>query len=301
MQHRLRMRDIINLAAPQTWAASVMPGVLALAISFREQGFIRHDLAACLFAAAVLMQSAVNTLNDYADFVKGTDTTENSPDASDAVIVYGLKPRTARNLGIGFLAAALIPGLYTVFRCGAAPLIIGLIGALTIAAYSAGRIPVSYLPLGEIVSGFVMGGLIPLAGVQMQTGKLSFSVLVEALPIIIGIGMIMFTNNGCDIEKDRNAGRKTLACLLGKETVRQVYRIVLIIWALCPLLIYLFERKQDTALVYLLCSLAALHLYAKQFRTPLGPETRSMMMAGITTLVVINGFACAFAVVIGTG
>ena len=90
-EHRLRWRDAVNLAAPHTWSASVMPCVFALAASFRRQGFLRPDLALCLFVIAVLMQSSVNALNDYADFVKGTDTADNSPDPTDAVIVYGLR------------------------------------------------------------------------------------------------------------------------------------------------------------------------------------------------------------------
>ena len=44
-------------------------------------------MTVCLFLIVLLMQSAVNAFDDYADFVKGTDTIENSPDAQDAVIV----------------------------------------------------------------------------------------------------------------------------------------------------------------------------------------------------------------------
>ncbi len=298
-QHRLRIQDIVNLAAPHTWGASVMPAVLALAVSIREAGSIPPDLAVCLFLVAVLMQSAVNALNDYADYIKGTDTQENSPDAEDAVIVYGLKPATARNLGIAFLAAAAIPGLYTVYYCGAAPLIIGVIGGLVIVAYSAGRLPLSYLPVAELVSGFVMGGLIPLAGVQLLTGKLRFAVLWKALPMILGIGMVMMSNNGCDIARDRDAGRRTLPCLLGEQKTGTVYRLMLVVWQLCPLVLFLAEGKRTGALAYLLCLLAAFSAVSRQFRTPLGPETRGAVMAGVNSLLIMSGFAYAVAILAG--
>ena len=299
-EHRLRWRDAVNLAAPHTWSASVMPCVFALAASFRRQGFLRPDLALCLFVIAVLMQSSVNALNDYADFVKGTDTADNSPDPTDAVIVYGLNPQTARNLGIGFLLAAFAVGLYVIARCGWIPLVIGLIGALVILAYSGGKTPLSYLPVGELVSGFVMGGLIPLAGVYMQTGLLRLSVLPEALPVIIGIGMIMFSNNGCDIERDIPAGRRTLACLLGREKTGRLYRIMLALWLLCPLGIFLAEGQCTAALVYALESLVFLSHFVRQFQLPLGEEKRGMVMAGVTNLVILTGFAYSLAVLTGS-
>ena len=298
MADRKLLKDAVNLAAPHTWAASVMPCVLASALSYREQGFLKADLTVCLFLIAVLMQSSVNALNDYADFVKGTDTAENSPDPTDAVIVYGLKPKTARNLGIGYLAAAFILGIYTVWRCGFVLLVIGLIGALVIAAYSGGKNPISYLPLGELISGFVMGGLITLAGVYMQTGALRFSVLAEALPLMIGIGMIMFSNNGCDIERDLAAGRRTLPCLLGRERTDRWYRILLAIWLVCPVAVFAVQGRWMAALVYALESLVFLSHFVRQMHTPLGEERRGQIMAGATNLVILTGFAYSLAILV---
>jgi 1,4-dihydroxy-2-naphthoate octaprenyltransferase len=298
MADRKLLKDAVNLAAPHTWAASVMPCVLASALSYREQGFLKADLTVCLFLIAVLMQSSVNALNDYADFVKGTDTAENSPDPTDAVIVYGLKPKTARNLGIGYLAAAFILGIYTVWRCGFVLLVIGLIGALVIVAYSGGKTPISYLPLGELISGFVMGGLITLAGVYMQTGALRFSVLAEALPLMIGIGMIMFSNNGCDIERDLAAGRRTLPCLLGRERTDRWYRILLAIWLVCPVAVFAVQGRWMAALVYALESLVFLSHFVRQMHTPLGEERRGQIMAGATNLVILTGFAYSLAILV---
>ena len=57
MAKKLQIKDAVNLAAPHTWAASVMPCVLASALSYRQQGFLRADLTVCLFLIAILMQS----------------------------------------------------------------------------------------------------------------------------------------------------------------------------------------------------------------------------------------------------
>lgn len=89
------------------------------------------------------------------------------------------------------------------------PVVIGLIGGVVILLYSGGPIPVSYLPIGEIVSGVVMGGLIPLGIAGCADGKIHWQILFYSLPMILGIALIMMSNNGSDIEKDRKAGRRT--------------------------------------------------------------------------------------------
>ena len=296
--HALRLRDVVNLAAPHTWAASVLPSLLALAVSYGETGHIPADLAVCLFLAAVLMQSAVNALNDYADYVKGTDTAENSPEDYDAVIVYGLAPRTARNIGFAFLAAALIPGIYAVVRCGIFPLLVGLAGGAAVVFYSFGPSPLSYLPLGELVSGLVMGVGIPLAGVSMLTGRVNPLVLLLSLPVALGIAMIMFSNNACDIDRDTLAGRRTAACLLGRERTDRLYRAALIAWIALPAVILLLLGRFTSLLTYALVLPVLLPSFLIHFRRPLSPEGRPAVMAGINSLNLLLGFAWCVAVLV---
>ncbi len=293
------IKDAFDLAAPTSWSASVIPSILAIAISYRQQGEILPDMAVCLFLIAVLMQSSVNALNDYADFVKGTDTLDNSPDPTDAVIVYGMAPKTAKRLGLSFLFTAFLIGTYVVYRCGVIPLVIGLVGAFVIITYSGLKTPISYLPVGEIVSGFVMGGLIPLAGVYMQTGELNPFVLVQALPVIIGIGMIMMSNNGCDIERDIPAGRKTLPCLLGRQRTDRLYRVMLVVWLLSPVPVFISGGLWISVLIYFLESLVFLNHFFRQFGIQLGAEKRGMVMAGIGNLVIISGLAYIIAMLVG--
>ena len=296
--HNLRLKDVINLAAPSTWAASVMPSILAVTLAYFKTGEIDALMAICLFMIAILMQSSVNTLNDYADYKKGTDTISNSPDASDAVIVYGLNPIIARNLGIVFLLYAGIIGLYSVCICGIELLIIGLIGALVILCYSLGKLPISYLPIGEVVSGFVMGGLIPLAGYFMQTKEMDYTVFLYALPIIIGISMIMLSNNGCDIEKDIPANRHTLATILGKDITSLIYKRLLIIWMIFPIIVYAIIGRYTSILIYLLELPVLISSISRQLSYELGQNDRGKIMAGISNLNICIGFAYMLALII---
>lgn len=75
-----------------------------------------------------------------------------------------------------------------------------------------------------------MGGLIPLAVYTALTRDVKLWVLWHSAPLMLGIGMIMFTNNISDIERDTPAGRKTLPILLGQRRAVKLYRAMLMLW-----------------------------------------------------------------------
>ncbi len=299
VRRKTTFTDIINLAAPQTWTGSVTPALISLAISWQMQRKLDLVMVVCLFIIVLFMQSAVNAFDDYADFVKGTDTLDNSPDAQDAVIVYGMKPKTALLLGFLFLFIAAIPAVYVVINLGYIPLIIGLVGAVVLMLYAFGPFPISYLPLGELFCGFVMGGLIPLAGVYMQTKTLDFTVLLFSIPPIMGMSVNMFSNNGCDIARDIPAGRKTLACIIGQKKTDTLYRILLILWVLSPAAVFVFQQKWMSVVIYFIISLAFVHLVVRQFKRQLGPVERDNVMTGATTLVSLVGLAYSVSMIMG--
>lgn len=287
--------QLLLLAAPHTWAAAVVPSLLSSVLAYADTKRLDLPMAALVLLACILMQSAANALNDYNDFLKGTDTVENSPDRRDAVIVYGLSPKTALTAGLAFLLAAAAIGAYICAARGPAPLLIGLLGAAALAWYVSGSRPASYLPVGELLSGFVMGALIQLAGYCAQTGQFRLSLLPETLPVVLGIALIMLTNNGCDTARDSTAGRRTLPCLLGERRTRRLYRWALALWAASPVLIMLAKGAPAGAAV----SAAGIALLsgalARQFRLSLGPVARAAAMRGIVRLNALIGLVYGLA------
>jgi 1,4-dihydroxy-2-naphthoate octaprenyltransferase len=188
------------------------------------------------------MQSAANTFNDYYDFIKGIDNRENSDEPEDAVLVYNrVDPKSVFRLAVFYLAVAAALGMYVVYASGPAALIIGLFGGAALVLYSASPLPISYLPLGELVSGLAMGGLIPLGVYTALTGRTDFRILLLSLPCIFGVGLVMMTNNLCDIERDAPAGRKTLPLLLGREKARKLYLLLFLLMLLSLALIGLWR------------------------------------------------------------
>lgn len=284
-----------QLAAPHTWVAAIMPVLFSIEYSaITYSGKVSILFALILLAICILMQSAVNVLNDYFDFKKGTDSAENSSDdAFDAVLVYNnLNPKSVCSLAIGFLIVAAGMGFYLVYLTGWILLVIGLIGALIVFLYSGGKTPISYMPIGELVSGFVMGGLIPLACCYTLSGVFEPLVLLVALPFIFGIGMILFTNNTCDIEKDINAQRKTISVVLGRDMAPNYYHVAILVWiVLIAVLVGLFYPAG--MLIVMIMVLAAFPVLRAILNNPLNQKTRDAAMSQIVMLnVILGAFYC---------
>ena len=278
----LTAKQALQLAAPHTWAASVCPSLFGIFYSRLTGSPLGLFRAAAVLAACVFLQSAVNTLNDYVDFVKGTDSASDNVEVSDAVLVYGgIDPKSARNLGFLYLFAGLLSGLAASAGAGPVPLLIGAVGGATVLLYSGGPLPVSSLPLGEVVSGFVMGGLIPLGTAACADGKLHPEILFYSLPLIIGIGLIMMSNNGCDIEKDLRAGRKTLPTILGRERTLKLYRFLTVIWILMLLVLPVMLTGRPGFLCGVLLLLFARERFRNILALQLRPEQRVLQMKGI--------------------
>ena len=287
----------VRLAAPHTWPGpsvltSVFGGLYAMAAGYA----FSPGIWCALLAVAVFAQSAVNTLNDWADWRAGTDTLENSDDPTDAVLVYNNpNPAHVLALGIGYMAVALACGIVCVVWSGSAvPLVLGLVGAVFIVIYSSGAVKISYLPLGEVTSGIVMGCLIPLcdicvfaghsypnAGPFALFGQLDWlTAIVCTAPLAIGVALVMATQNVCDIERDEPIGRHTLPVLLGRTRSVVVYRVAVVLWVACVLHLafWYFNGGFWAALVTLLFGLGTLR---SLLTTPLIHEVRGPSMGAI--------------------
>lgn len=298
---KFTVRMAVQLAAPHTWPAAILPALVATSAAAATGHAISPIMACVLLAICILMQASVNTFNDYYDFVKGADSADDNVEVSDATLVYNnVNPACALRLGIGFLVAAFLLGAYVIWQAGWIPLAIGVVGAVFVVVYSAGKTPVSYLPIGEAVSGGVMGGLIPLACYQALTGDLNWLMLLWAVPEIIGVGLIMMTNNTCDIEKDIPVGRQTLPAKLGREKARNAYHALVVAW-LAAIVVLVGVFFTDGLIVVPFMLLAAIPLLKALFANPLNSHSRISAMAQICSLNIALGAFYAAAILASSG
>lgn len=291
---------MVQLAAPHTWPAALMPVLVGGALAIQAQERLSISVYLCVLVIVLLMQSAVNTLNDYFDFKKGADTAENQMDANDAVLVFNnVNPKNVKMFAIVLIVLAFIFGSYVIYHAGIAPLVLGLIGAAVLFLYSGGRLPISYLPIGELVSGATMGTLIMMATYQALTGNLSAWVALQSLPVLLGIGLILMTNNTCDIEKDIEAKRRTLPALLGRRRARVVYHAA---FYLMTILVCVFGALfSPTGAIMIPCYLLALYPFGKALMAnPLVLQSRVAAMTQILSVNVISGAFYAVIILAGS-
>lgn len=294
----LTARQMLGLAAPPTWAASVLPCLFALFYCWQQRLGLSGVRGLLLLGACILLQSAVNALNDYFDFVKGTDSEEDFLEESDAVLLYGdVAPKSAFVLAMIYLLLGALLGLGACLGQGIVPVAIGIVGAFVIFLYSGGPLPLSYLPVGELVSGVVMGALIPLGVAACADGELHSELVAYTLPLVLGIALIMMSNNGSDIEKDKRAGRHTLPTYLGRERTRQLYRLLLGVWVLLAVGLPLVKFGATGIISLLLLVFFARRVIHRQGAYTLDPKERIYVMKGIAAanLLVNGAYTAAFA------
>ena len=230
----MTLRAAVELAAPHTWGAAVLPCVLGALLSYAATGTIDVPVACAVLLCAVLLQSAVNTLNDYVDFVSGNDRADNCPDPTDAALIYhDIAPKGALALALVLLGAAGLAGLFLLLRCGWGLLWFAMAGLMAILFYTVSPVSASALPVGEVLSGGAMGCALALASFYAQTGWVDWAAAAQTAPMVLSVGVIMYVNNSSDIEKDRATGRRTLPALLGRARAVGLLKGLLALELLC--------------------------------------------------------------------
>ena len=208
---------------PRTLPAAAAGVIIGSAVAWRD-GFFRLEAAlACLFTA-LLLQIGSNLANDVFDFERGTDTPERLGPVR--VTQAGLLTPSQVKYGmvIVFVLAALL-GLYLAWLGGWPILLIGLAAILSAIAYTGGPFPLGYHGLGDLFV-FIFFGLASVAGTYyVQAGFISTAAWWMTIPPGLIITAILVVNNLRDLENDRQAGKRTLAVILGEQATKKQYLI----------------------------------------------------------------------------
>ncbi|GFR39478.1 1,4-dihydroxy-2-naphthoate octaprenyltransferase [Insulibacter thermoxylanivorax] len=203
-----------RLMRPHTLTASFVPVFIGTAMAlFHNQ--LHIPLFIAMLTASVLVQAATNMINEYFDYVRGLDN-EHSVGIGGTIVRDGVSPRTVRNLAILFYLFAVAIGVYICMESSWWVAAVGSLSILVSYLYSAGPIPISSTPLGELFSGLFMGPVIIMITYYIQTGMLTMDFILLSISVGLLIGAINLSNNIRDLDGDKEHGRKTLAILLGR-------------------------------------------------------------------------------------
>ncbi|MGE7595994.1 1,4-dihydroxy-2-naphthoate polyprenyltransferase [Peribacillus frigoritolerans] len=204
-----------ELIRPHTLTAAFVPVLLGTVIALLEDG-VNWLLFAAMMVASILIQAATNLFNEYYDFKRGLDT-EESVGIGGGIVRHGMTPRLIMNLALGMYAIALIFGIYICAASSWWLAAVGLVCMLVGYLYTGGPLPISYTPFGELFSGLFMGFLIILIAFYIQTGDVSSTAILIAIPSGILVGLINLSNNLRDHDGDKAHGRKTMPVVMGRK------------------------------------------------------------------------------------
>ena len=230
---KINFSMLVNISTPGAiFLSALAPAVFGVFLSIEPWVSISIPMVIVVILIPCLFNASINLINDYFDYIQGNDTHDNIFGEVDSPLAFNQVKNPKPVLWIGLLCLVLggILGIYVVHEAGYTPLIIGVIGAISVLTYSGGKFSVSYLPIGEIVAGFVMGGLITLGVYTSLTGSIDWTVLIKSIPMMLIVSQFMLVNNTCDIERDTQVGRRTLSIVLGREKCHIAAAIFTYLW-----------------------------------------------------------------------
>ncbi len=219
-------------------------------LTYQEQQ-IRWGLTLLFFAAMFIFDLTTTAINNYID-TKNNHQTLQFRRRTALLIIYVL-----------FLVSVGL-GLYLAYQTDVVVLLAGGLCFLCGVFYTYGPVPISRMPLGEVLSGLFYGLLIPfiILYINMPMGTYltldlnweTVNLSLEIVPILALIlfsvipfcttANIMLANNICDLEKDIAVKRHTLPYYIGRKAI------------------YLFAG------LYYLCYLAVIAMVATRMISP---------------------------------
>ena len=240
------MKDIIGLVELRTKIASVIPFIVGLLYSIWTFGNFSALNMILFFIGMLCFDMATTVMNNLMDYVKAKNETYRQEEN-----IIGRSQITVRQTTIifaGLLGVATVVGLILVWRTNLILLFVGMLCFIIGIFYTFGPIPISRMPLGEVLSGVAMGfGIFwiviflnspeaSFAWMGLEEGILivrltlldHFKVALLSLPLVCTIANIMLSNNLCDLETDITNHRYTLVYYIGKTAALKLYQCLYI-------------------------------------------------------------------------
>lgn len=244
---------------PHTLGLSLSPVLAGSLVGWVQGGVLRLDITAAAALSAACMQIGANLQNDAADALNGTDGPARPGPARVTQLGWVSAPTMLRAAWLAFLLA-LLAGAYLVTVGGLPLVLLGLVAVVAAWAYSGGPRPISRGPFGELVV-LAFFGLVAVAGVAwLYTGTLSPAALLMGLAIGFPAAAVLLINNLRDHASDADAGRRTLAILLGPVAAARAVALLLLMVVPALLALALLGWPWPGALLGLVALMPALPL-----------------------------------------
>ena len=175
--------------------------------------------------AAIFYHAGANVLNDYFDYLNGADNLNQagiSPFTGGSRMIQNkiMTPGETYILGVLFLTAGSIIGLYLAYERGVALLLIGAMGLFSGYYYTAPPVFFAGRGLGELLVGLNFGVLSVAGSYYVHAQDISLVAVFASLPLSFLIAAILYINEFPDYDADKAAGKNHLVVYIGMERAR---------------------------------------------------------------------------------
>ena len=210
----------ILAARPKTLTGAAVPVMIGIACAVALYGWcgIRVVPAVLCMLFALIMQVDANFVNDYFDFMKGTDDERRLGPKRACAQGWITASAMRRGLLVTTLLACAV-GLPLVYYGGWEMIMVGLACVVFCFLYT---ISFSYIGLGDLLV-LVFFGIVPVCMTYWLTApptaltSIPFAVVLLSLACGLIIDTLLVVNNYRDIDNDRRAGKRTLIVRIGER------------------------------------------------------------------------------------
>ena len=304
------MKDIIELVELRTKIASVIPFVVGLLYSIWTFGNFNAVNMALFFIGMLCFDMATTVMNNLMDYVKAKNETYRQEE--NIIGTSSLTVKQATMIFGSLVGVATIIGIILVMRTNVILLFVGILCFVIGIFYTFGPIPISRMPLGEVLSGVTMGFGIFWIVIFLNTPETSFAwmgleegmlvvrlalldhfkVVLLSLPLVCTIANIMLSNNLCDLETDITNHRYTLVYYIGKATALKLYQGLYLISFIAMLLAVVFKIAPILMIGTLVVGIPVykniqLFIQKQEKRTTFALAIKNMLMIHIMQVVLL--------------
>ena len=211
----------ILAARPKTLAAAATPVLLGCALAHTAGAFQWIPAILC-FLFAFSMQIDANFINDYYDYLKGSDREDRL--GPERACAQGWITLSAMKKGM--IATTLLScfwGLLLLKYCGLEMIPVGMLCVLFAFLYTAGPYPLAYHGWGDVLV-IVFFGFVPVGCTYYTMAHdWTWNVTIACAASGLVSDLLLMLNNYRDRVQDKISGKRTLVVRFGEKAGRYAY------------------------------------------------------------------------------
>lgn len=215
----------LKIIRPQTLFASLCPVIVALWVVHQHHLPLHGLVAGATTLCALALQILSNLINDYYDFIRGTD--QKGRVGFHRALAEGIVTQQQMlHACLIMLAISVSLGLYLVLVGGWVILLIGLSSIFFAWLYTATNHSLSYLGIADIFV-FLFYGIIAGWGtgyLQLSVNHITDQLASLSVPLLCASAVnglismcVLIINNLRDMDSDKEAGKRTFPVRFGKR------------------------------------------------------------------------------------